>query len=170
MSNEVKQVSGGATIVGERFEAPRPAYQAPVNAGYTTPTQRDNTPAKSLVQKAKESGSEKLAALIAKAEENAKKAVARAEALRAGKTIPSQKRVKKSEAVPVVQVGHFNPEDVCDEKTFIIRTRSSDIHSEEMKRLFWANGGKKFIDAGLGYASAYANLRNEKMKALNQKR
>lgn len=171
MTENVKQVSGGATVVAERFESPRPTFQAPQNADYMNVKEKDNTPAKSLVQQAKETGNDKLAEMIAKAQESAKKAAEIAAAKREGRKLPStpRKPSAKKDTPIVVQVGHFNPEDVLDARSFIIRTRSSDIHTDEMRRLFWANGGEKYIKAGLGYAAAYTNLRNEKMKELQKK-
>jgi hypothetical protein len=171
MTDNVKQVSGGATVVGERFEAPRPTYQVPQNADYMNVKEKDSTPAPSLVQKAKSEGNDKLSEMIAKAQASAKAAAERVAAQREGRKLPStpRKSAKKESAPIVVQVGHFNPEDVCDDRTFIIRTRSSDIHTDEMRSLFWANGGEKFIKAGLGYAAAYTNLRTEKMKSIQKK-
>src|SRR5262249_13409240 len=138
---------------------------------YMNVTEKDNTPSPTLVEKAKSEGNDKLAEMIAKAQASAKAAAERAAAKREGRTLPSvpRKPSKKKETPIVVQVGHFNPEDVCDERNFIIRTRSSDIHSDEMRRLFWANGGEKYIKAGLGYAAAYTNLRNDKMKSIQRK-
>jgi len=148
-------------------------YQTPKNADYMTPKEKDNTPAKTLVQQAKDTGNDKLAELIAKAQESAKLAAARADAKREGRTVPSvPRKAKKSEPATVtVQVGQFTPEDVCpDDRTFIIRTRSADFHTPEMKALFWANGGADYMKAGLGYAAAFTNLRNDKLKAIQQKR
>lgn len=168
MTNGAKPI---AVVVTDRFEAPKPTYQAPQNADYMKQEVKDNTPAKSLLQKAKEEGNDKLVQLLEKAEASAKAAVERAKAKSEGRKLPStptKRKEKKSEPVKV-QVGHFNPEDVCDDRTFVIRTRSSDIHTEEMKRLFWANGGEKFMKVGLGYASAFSNLRQEKIKAIQKK-
>lgn len=158
-----------AARVGERFVAPRPAFTAPGNADYTIIQEKDNTPAKSLVQQAKDSGNDKLAALIAKAQEDAKLAAKRAEERKAGKPMTVQKRkertVKAAPTVAAAVQGEFGPEDVCDDRTFIIRTRSGDFHTDEMKRLFWANGGLAYMKAGLSYASAFTNMRTDKLKS-----
>lgn len=166
MSNKVAT----AANPGERFESPRPAFQQPANAELLTPQERDNSPAKSLSQQAREGGNESLAKLIAKGEEAAKMFEARQKALKEGRPLPSAPRKprKKNDTAPTVEVGSFGPEDVLSDRDFIIRTRSSDIHSDEMRRLFWANGGEKWIRAGLGYAAAYTNLRNDKMKAIRK--
>jgi len=115
---------------------------------------------------------EKLAALIVKAEESAKQAVVRSTAKKEGRILVSKPRAyKKSETIIVrVHVGYFTPDDVCnDAMTFIIRTRSSDIHTPEMKALFWANGGADYMEAGLGYATAFYNLRSDKTKLIFRK-
>lgn len=160
MSNE-KTIAACATQIGERFESPRPAYKAPTNPELTTP-------------KKKESSGDKLAALIAKAEESAQASIVRAEAKREGRPDPTAKpRAPKKSAEPAtitVQVGHFTEDDVCpDARTFIVRTRSIDIHTPEMKALFWANGGEAYMKSGLGYAAAFSNLRNDKIKSIQRK-
>ena len=151
----------------DRFTAPRPAYNAPANAELTTPKVKDNAPAPSLVELAKQSDDEKIRALWANSESKAREAFERAQARKEGKPVAKVTRVRKSKvqvvSIPTVQ---FGPEDVCDPETFIKRTRSGDYHTPEMKRLFHANGGERFLKAGLSYANAFSILRQEKMKEL----
>jgi len=167
--NETKQ-QAVAVKVEDRFKAPRPAYTAPDNGGVTMPQPKDNRPALSLREQAKQSGDDKLAALFAKAEENARKSLDRAQ----GKVVESKPRVTKSrkqkeQTTPIIPA-QFKPEDVFDDVTFLKRTISGDYHSPEMKALFWANGGEKFLKAGLSYASAFSNLRREKQNAISAKK
>lgn len=165
MSN-VKSI---ATNVGERFESPVPKYQAPTS-DLTTATKRDNAPAKPLEQLVVEGDA--LAQKIAEAQKKAQAIVARSAAKREGRTVPAAPRNPKKHGpvIHTVIVGPFSPSDVCaDDKEFIVRTRSSDIHTPEMKALFWANGGADCLKAGLGYAAAFSNLRNDKAKSLQRK-
>lgn len=66
-----KKVRSGATVV-ERFDAPRPTFIAPENAKYLILKERDSTPAKSMLQQAKDSGNDKVVVLLVKAQENIK--------------------------------------------------------------------------------------------------
>lgn len=169
MSNGLTQAKQVATNEGERFKAPRPTYNAPQNSELTTPKVRDNTPAPSLVEKAKMSGDEKLAAIFATAETKAKEAFARSQAQKAGKPLPKVTRARKGKK-PVIATApvQFNPEDVCDPETFIKRTRSGDYHTPEMRSLFYANGGLEYMKAGLSYANAFSNLRSDMMKRIKK--
>ncbi len=154
----------------DRFSAPRPAYNAPVNAELTTPKVKDNAPSPSLVEVAKKSSDPKLVAMMEKwevSQAKAREAFERAQARQEGRALPKVSRVRK----PKVQVSsvipvQFNAEDVVDPATFIKRTVNGDYHSPEMKRLFYANGGEVYLKAGLSYANAFSNLRNDKMKEL----
>lgn len=153
----------------ERFTAPRPAYNAPVNAEHITPQARDNTPALSLVERTKREGKDILADKIAKAQEAAKQAMARVNGEKVTTPKPRVSKGKKGKVptpgmVPVA----FKPEDVCDPETFIKRTRSGDYHAPEMKALFYANGGAEYMKAGISYANAFSNLRTDMMKRIKK--
>lgn len=154
----------------DRFAAPRPTFNAPQNADHITPKVRDNTPAPSVRELAKQSADPKVVAMLEKQEaslQKAKEAFARSQAQKEGKPLPKATRVRKAKApVPCVIRVQFNPEDVCDAATFIKRTVTGDYHSPEMKRLFYANGGEKYLLAGLSYANAFSVLRQDKMKEL----
>lgn len=158
-----------ASPIGDRFEAPRPAFQAPANAELMTPARKDTTPAKPLDQQVQEN--DEVAARIAAINKKLELQKQRAIAKREGKTLPpAQRKTKNSGPVThIVVVGPFGPEHVCKtNEEFIVRTRSSDIHSPEMKALFWANGGETYMKAGLGYAAAFSNLRNDKQKSIKK--
>lgn len=120
-----------------------------------------------------EVGGDKLASIIAKAEAKAVEAVARAKAEKEGKPLPARKRAPKKSVTkqpPREAAVAFTAEDICpDERSFLVRTRSTNLHSHEMKRLFWANGGETLIERGLTYAQAFDILRREKQNALTQK-
>jgi len=154
----------------DRFSAPRPAYNAPVNAELTTPKVRDNTPAPSIVEATKKSGDPKLVAMMEKwevSQAKAREAFERAQARKEGRSLPKVSRVRKAKApVNTVIPVQFNADDVVEPATFIKRTVNGDYHSPEMKRLFYANGGEVYLKAGLSYANAFSNLRNDKMKEL----
>lgn len=159
-----------ASPIGDRFESPRPAFQAPTNAELMTPIKKDTTPAKPLDQKVQEDA--EVADRIAEINKRMELQKQRDIAKRQGKVLPpAQRKSKKSGPVThIVVAGPFAPEDVCKtNEEFIVRTRSSDIHSPEMKALFWANGGETYMKAGLGYAAAFSNLRNDKQKAIKGK-
>lgn len=156
----------------DRFSAPRPAYNAPADAELTTPKVKDNTPALSVVEAAKKSGDPKLVAMMEKwevSQAKAREAFERAQARNEGRALPKVNRVRKAKTTAPVNTVipvQFSAEDVVDPATFIKRTLNGDYHSPEMKRLFYANGGEVYLKAGLSYANAFSNLRNDKMKEL----
>jgi len=153
----------------ERFTAPRPAFNAPQNAEHLTPQPRDNRPAESLVERTKREGKDILAEKIAKAQEAAKQAMARANGEKVTTPKPRVNKGKKSKVqTPGMAPVSFQPEDVCDPETFIKRTRSGDYHTPEMKRLFYANGGEVYMKAGISYANAFSNLRSDMMKRIKK--
>jgi hypothetical protein len=43
-----------------------------------------------------------------------------------------------------------------------------DIYAEEGKRLFWANGGERYMTPKGDYGTAFDNLRAEKLRALTK--
>ena len=154
----------------DRFQAPRPAYNAPENAEHLTPKVKDNTPAPSIVESAKKSGDPKLVAMMEKwevSQAKAREAFEKAQARKEGRALPKVSRVRKPKApVNTVIPVQFNSDDVCDPASFIKRTVTGDYHSPEMKRLFFANGGERYLKAGLSYANAFSNLRQDMMKQL----
>jgi hypothetical protein len=170
MSNGLTQVKQVATNEGERFTAPRPTFNAPTNAEHITPKVRDNAPAVSLVEQAKQSGDEKLAAIFATAEAKAKAAFERAKAQKEGRALPKVTRARKAKKAqtPGIIPVQFSSEDVCGPEDFIKRTRGGDYHTPEMKRLFYANGGEVYLKAGLSYANAFSNLRTDMMKRIKK--
>jgi hypothetical protein len=170
MSETTKSKVAVAVQQEDRFAAPRPAYNAPTNVDHITPRVKDNTPAPSIVERAKKSDDPKLAAMLEKwdvAQKKAREAFERSQAQKEGRPLPKVTRVRKAKApVPCIAPVQFNPEDVVDPATFIKRTVNGDYHSPEMKRLFFANGGGDLLKTGLSYANAFGNLRQAKMKEL----
>ncbi|MER3478883.1 MAG: hypothetical protein C4287_23495 [Leptolyngbya sp. ERB_1_2] len=165
--NEVKQVIG--VKVQDQSSDPRPAYATSADVSLTTVVSRDNTPAMSLLNRPTEGGGGTLADNIERAKPGPEATLSHAQGVKvATRRVVQLKSKKEKKIVPSIVRVQFTEGDVCDERTFIIRTRSSDIHSEEMKRLFWANGGEKYLVLGLSYASAFANLRNDKMKSIKR--
>jgi hypothetical protein len=168
MTQGLTTAKAGVTVSneGERFKAPRPAFQAPKNAPHLEPKYKENVPAPSLASQASVATSEMVKRALLAASQAAKTETPDTY----GK--PRQKRAAKVETVEVKIKGDerpkYEPEDVCDDRTFIVKTRSGDYHTPEMKRLFWANGGERFMVAGLTYAQAFTNLRTEKMRNIRK--
>lgn len=168
--NGIPQVKVAVAVSQEeRFTAPRPAFNAPKDESITTPQPRDNRPAESLVERTKREGKDILAEKIAKAQEAAKQAMARANGEKVTTSKPRVSSGRKSKVqTPGMAPVAFQPEDVCDPETFIKRTRSGDYHAPEMKRLFYANGGVEYMKAGISYANAFSNLRSDMMKRIKK--
>lgn len=148
-----------------RFSSPKPQFKFPVNTHAIeamAQTEKDTTPAPSVVARVSATGNVDLAAMIA-----ATQAAARAHAkLVEHEAKPRASRVSKTPTVVAparVLAPLFQPEDVVGDAEFIKRTRSIEIHTPEAKALFHANGGSKFLSVGLSYAQSYDMLRKEKM-------
>lgn len=148
----------------DRFTAPRPTFSPTTNVNALqamTPGHKDDDPSLSVVERLAQDNSP-LAALIAQAQEQAK---ANAKVIEARKK-PRQARQSKVTHITVTAPTTplpFQPSDVLDDATFIRRTRDVSVHTPEMQVLFWANGGAAHMVAGLTYAQAYHNLRQQKM-------
>ena len=148
-----------------RFSSPRPHYKLPVNTHAIeamAQVEKDTTPAPSVVARVSATGNIDLAAMIA-----ATQAAARSHAkLVEHEAKPRASRVSKTSTVvePTrVLAPLFQPEDVVGDAEFIKRTRTIEIHTPEAKALFHANGGGRYLSAGLTYAQAYDMLRKDKM-------
>jgi len=153
---------------GDRFKAPRPVFQAPKNVHSLeaiAPKVKENAPAPSLKVQAETTGSDVVKRALLAASEAAKTEVPD----ETSKTPRAKKaKVEKVETPKVNAAPEFGPEDVCDDATFIKKTRDGNYHTPEMKRIFWANGGERHMVAGLTYAQAMSNLRTEKMRNLRK--
>ena len=152
----------------DRFHAPRPVFQSPTNPNSLeaiSKKTKDNTPSSSLASQASVAVNEKIKSALLAASQAAKTTIPETRA-----TI--RKRSKESQNVTFTQVvqedPQFGPEDVCDDSTFVRKTIRGELHTNEYKRLFWANGGEKHLVGGLTYAQAFCNLRNEKLRILRQ--
>ena len=170
----------------DRFTSPRPTFQATSNANAIesiTPKIKDTTPSPSVVERLEQEGNTYLASLLAEAQRAAKEHATLASE-RARERLPrtkeketyydpNEERLHTSDepevSVAVVE-GKFQPSDVLDDATFIRRTRDTNIHTPEMRALFWANGGGHHMVGGLQYAQAFDNLRREKMRKLQGER
>lgn len=165
--NGIPQVKQAVAVQQEdRFTAPRPTFNAPPNAEHITPPTRDNRPAESIVERAKRSPDDKLKELINVSLEKAQAAFNRAQGKPTAPKVREPK--KKKETSPAIIPVQFSPADVCDPETFIKRTRAVDYHTPEMKALFFANGGEKYLTAGLSYANAFSNLRSDMMRKVKK--
>lgn len=157
-------------VAEDRFASPRPTYNAPTDAEYLTPRVKDNTPAPSIREVAKQSADPKVVAMMEKwevSQAKAREAFERAQGRKEGRSVTRTRKAKQPVTSIIIRV-QFGPEDVVDAVTFIKRTVNGDYHSPEMKRLFFANGGEAYLKAGLSYASAFSNLRNDIMKNIKR--
>lgn len=157
-----------------RFQSKAPTFQTTDNPNAleaTTPQDRDTAPAPSIVERVEQTGNLELAALLEKLQQDAK---AHARVIEAPKRVP-RKRTQAPTAdsdTPVAAAPTLAPmplfqeSDVVDDATFIRKTRDGNVHTPEMRALFWANGGAQHLVGGLSYAQAFDNLRREKMRNL----
>jgi hypothetical protein len=158
-----------------RFVAPKPVFKPTTNAAATeamTPRPRDNQPAPSVSERVAAEGNDLLATLLRASQEAAKTA---AKALEQQKT-PRTPGKKKETALTQGQtapnlaakeaVARFSAADICSDQDFIIRTRRLDILSPEVRALFHANGGDKYLLPGVTFAVAFENLKREIMGRL----
>lgn len=154
----------------ERFTAPRPAFVTPKDEGLLTPKSQDHhAPAPSLVTRAVSEGNDKIAALLEKAQKDAKEQAKIIEA--AKKPSTQKKRTKKEEEKSEGSTSgpQFEPHHVMSDIEFVKLTRAGDnftIHDPEVKAIFWANGGERHLVGDLSYAQAFENLRREKLNSL----
>jgi hypothetical protein len=149
----------------DRFKSPRPVFVPPKNAEHILPKVKDNSPAPSLASQATTTSNDVVKAALLAASQAGKTTIPDS----TGKAPRQQKaRVEKAEQPKVNTAPQFGPKDVCDERTFIVRTRSGDYHTPEMKRLFWANGGERHMVGSLTYAQAFSNLRTEKLRSIRK--
>lgn len=152
--------------------------------GHTRPPVIDHTPAQPALEQAaeqaQEKGNDKLAALLAKAGEAARELAKKVGIGQAERANNSPRGAKKKPSI-IEQASPGNPcpviwtqADVVSDEEFIKRTIASIdynehssglIHSEELKRLFWANGGSKYLEIGLLYGPAFDMLRADKIRA-----
>lgn len=130
------------------------------------------------------SGEEYLASLLDMAKELAE---LRAENQPATTHKGKKNKQPLSAATPFIPPS-FTEEDVVSDEEFIRRTRSYirsmrespdspiveskyegyDIYAEEGKRLFWANGGERYMRPFGDYGTAFDNLRAEKLRAVSK--
>jgi hypothetical protein len=164
-----------------------PVSQDAERLGHTKPPVVDHTPAEPALEQAQEEaqakGNNKLAALLAKAGEAAKELAAKAfrkeiETERSGKNKKKISSVIEEAAVVPTCPVIWAQEDVVSDEEFIKRTigsydynqhSSGFIHAEEIKRLFWANGGQRYLEAGLGYGAAFDQMRADKIRTVRIK-
>lgn len=171
----------------DRFVSPKPTFQATSNANAIesiTPKDKDTIPSLSVVERLRQSDNAYLASLLEEAQakakehatlasERARERLPRTKEKAATYYDPNEERLATfhEPEVPLVVVeGKFQPSDVLDDATFIRRTRDTNIHTPEMRALFWANGGGHHMVGGLQYAQAFDNLRREKMRKLQGER
>ena len=146
----------------ESFQSPRPQIketkdQERLKEVYLPP-EVNHDPAAPVVEHVvstiKSKGNNRLAELIALATEKAKQSARAEENEKLGYSSPRVKpeKIEKVRGSQVI----ITDDDKCDDEIFIRRTMSGDIHSEEFKRLFYANGGKEYVEkTGLLYAQAF---------------
>jgi hypothetical protein len=197
-TNDQKHTSYGITIKRDldtpkqeddgSFNSSHPEVPVSEDAerlGHCKPPVIDHTPALPALEQAKEQaqakGNDLLAALLAKAGEAARE-LAKKVGISQKERAPrgEKKKVSLIEIVPAPSPCPviWTQADVLSDEEFIKRTISSidynehssgSIHSEESKRLFWANGGARYIEIGLMYGPAFDNLRADKIRAVRIK-
>jgi hypothetical protein len=114
----------------------------------------------------KRMGNDRLAELIAKASEKAK-AAARTETKE--ERVSSYQSISSSKKT-VCPIQYTDADRCSSDEEFIKRTMGGDVHSIELKSLFYANGGQSYIDGtGLLYAMAFDAMRREKLIAIRSK-
>jgi hypothetical protein len=158
--------------MSDKFVAPKPTFNLTSNPNVLqaiTPGERkDTTPSLSVVERLEQEGHTQLAALLAQAQEAAREHATVAET-------QTRVRVRKSPPptdelmLPIEEpscLHPFSPEDIVDDREFIKRTRDGNYHSPEMKALFYANGGERFMQGSVSYAAAFDLLRQDKMRNL----
>lgn len=148
-----------------RFKNPRPAFQAP-QTDHLAVKVKDNIPATSLLNLAKSNGESRLADILATASKAAKDqalVISICERRAAKKKQPTSVSVSATNDTSP----KFSPSDVVNDEEFIKRTRSGSYHTPELKALFYANGGDKYLTT-LSYAAAYEAIRRDKMKNIRK--
>jgi hypothetical protein len=169
------------------FQSSRPEVPVSRDAerlGHTKPPVIDHTPAQPALEQAEEQaqekGNDKLAALLAKAGEAAKE-LAKKVGIGQSERAPRSSKKKASlieEAPSIISCPViWTQDDVLSDEEFIKRTIEScdydehklGLHSEEMKRYFYANGGSKYIAIGLQYGAAFSMCRADKIRAVQIK-
>ena len=155
------------TPVEERFQTPRPIY-TPRNLTYLKPPPRDNTPAVSVATKV--SGTGLAQRLLEEAKARALQATQTAvvaprdRSPRTPKTSVTQATTTKAKTTPWFCEAHK-----LSDKDFIAVTRHPMLVSHRGgMSLLYANGGGKYVDAGLTHAQAWDLLRREIMVRLKK--
>jgi hypothetical protein len=160
----IKRETTAPNTDDDSFPNPRPPIVSPSKPVQFKSSNKDHTPAPSLVERARQQGNHKLAELLQQATQHAKHHARKAE------DQPQRREKKPSGVIGVVKkhipTSHYDESHICDDLTFIQRTRCLDAHSAEMKALFYANGGQRYMDLGMVYGAALDMLRRDKAAKL----
>ena len=158
--------SGNKTEVTnvDGFKSPTPTFKAPQDPlKVYQPEVRDHSPSPSLVERARLEGKDHIAQLLAQAQQAAKDQAKVIERDKKPRVSAPKKKDTLSptpqEAKPAAPIVTFTSDDVCDDVTFIKRTRGINPSEPSAKALFYANGGEKYLTPGTSFAQAFEAMR-----------